>query len=134
MITLCENCDERIWLDAGTYRHRDEPGQPVTCARGKLGAAGNAPRAELGAEAWETEDGETVIVAARSTAHAAIVIEKLYLEILGELDDVDPEAMAENAMGQWVNRSHPDYDAEVWPDGVTSRTERPGDVEMLVYS
>lgn len=133
---MCENCHHPIFPPEGVdyYTHvgpRGGKNASSYCAEFLPTLPGTA-RATYGIEVWETEDPTLMIVGTHDSAVAVKVAMRMYADLCGEVPDGLPVAI-QDAEQFWINRDHPAYDSEHWPDGVTSPEERDGDTPALRY-
>lgn len=126
MIQLCKKCPEPVYReDGGQYVHRESKSR--SCAP----ALAERREAELGIQVWGTEWSTLCIAGTTDRTEAERAATRFYEEAVGEVPDGLHAAVQDATLG-WVNRNHPDYDAERWPDDVGSEIERPGDSPLLV--
>lgn len=127
MIRLCKNCPEAVHQDVtGGFIHTE--GGSRFCSPSLF----DAPVAALGVEVWETESPDLVIVGTVDRAAAERAALKYYTEVVEEVPD-DLHVAVQGAKLEWINRAHPGYEDEIWPDGVLSDVERPGDSPALIW-
>lgn len=145
MITVCENCHQTIWPDDGQGHWMHHPltrdprkyerdGQPegvLHCSTFNPTLPHSAV-ATYGIEAWETDSPTLVVVGTQDREVAYKVAHRMYSDLVGDVPEELAEAIAD-ASTEWVNREHPDYTEETWPDDVLSTVERDGDTPALAY-
>lgn len=94
---------------------------------------GDDPKAELGIEVWETENPDLVIVGTADRDAAERAALRYYTDFVEDVPDYLHEAVQEARL-VWINREHPSYEDEDWPDDLQSDVERPGDSPALIWT
>lgn len=131
MISLCKNCTQKIYqLSNGRWAHRMLFGTPVTGCQESF--FGEPQIAELGIEVWETESPDLFITGTEDRGVAELAARVYYNDMCLDLPEDLHEAVS-NAQHLWINRDHPEYDEEIWPDDVVSNIRRDGDVPAFRY-
>lgn len=127
MIRLCKNCTEAVHQEFdGRFIHTK--GSSRFCSP----SLSDRSEAALGIEVWETETPDLVIVGTTDRAAAERAALKYYTEVVEDVPEDLHEAV-QGAKLEWINRTHPGYEEEIWPDDVTSDVERPGDSPALIW-
>ena len=145
MMTFCENCFHPIWPDDGQghWMHLPKPSDTrryerdrrlegvMHCTEFDASVPGTAV-ATYGIEAWETDEPTLVVAGTHDPGIAYKVAHRMHEDLVGDVPENLKDALVE-AEPYWFNRDHPEYDAEIWPEGVSSPTEREGDTPALRY-
>lgn len=128
MIQLCNNCPEAVFRNInGDWAHVET--NSIFCAQATI----DDLKAGLGVEVWETESPDLVIVGTTDRAAAKRAALRYYTDFVEEVPDELHEAV-QGATLKWINRNHPGYEDEIWPDDVASDIERPGDSPALIWT
>lgn len=129
MIQLCKNCPETVFLNVNhQFAHVET--NSIFCGQPTIG---DDPKAGLGIEVWETESPDLVIVGTAVRAAAESAALRYYTDFVEDVPDSLHEAVQDAAL-TWINRDHPGYEDEIWPDDVKSDVERPGDSPALIWT